>query len=145
VIPGGFRPDIDRIVRGSLEDEAVIRRVRELARDGVAATELIVAGGYELDPLRGRLRVPNGEVPLTERETEILALLLARPGRVVTASEIIERSWGAEADARYLQILRRHVSNIRQKLEQSGGGRALRTVRGIGYRFDSGASLRRSA
>ena len=41
-----------------------------------------------------------------------------------------------EADARYLQILRRHVSNIRRKLQRTAAARSVRTVRGSGYRFD---------
>lgn len=54
----------------------------------------------------------------------------------MTAQEIIERGWGTEADARYLQILRRHVSNIRRKLHATEAARSVRTIRGSGYRFD---------
>ncbi|MCC7364554.1 MAG: winged-helix domain-containing protein [Dehalococcoidia bacterium] len=135
-VPGSFRPDIDGMVRGTLETPAVQRRIREMAREGVAAAEVVVAGPFELDPIHGRLRSSQMDVPLTEREAEILSLLLARPNKTVTAGEIIERSWGVDPDERYLQILRRHVSNIRRKLEGTQAGRSVRTVRGTGYRFD---------
>lgn len=135
-VPGSFRPEVDGIVRGTLEEPHVRRRMKELAREGTAAAELVVVGPYELDPLRGVLRLAEGEVPLTEREVEIVAILLSRPNRTVTASEIIERSWGVSPDERHLQILRRHISNIRRKLETTTAARTVCTVRGAGYRFD---------
>lgn len=135
-VPGTYRAEIDGLARGTIDSPAVQRRIAALARDGVAEAELVVAGPFELDPIRGRLRLSDLEVPLTERESEILAILLSRPNRTVTAGEIIERGWGAGADGRYLQILRRHVSNIRRKLYSTPAARAVRTVRGCGYRFD---------
>ncbi|MBK7725869.1 MAG: winged helix-turn-helix domain-containing protein [Dehalococcoidia bacterium] len=135
-IPGTFRPEIDGIARGRLETPQVQKRIVELARDGIGSAELVVAGPFELDPLRGKLRLADLEVTLTEREAEILAILLAQPNRTVSSTEIIERGWGTGADARYLQILRRHVSNIRRKLQRTAAARSVRTVRGSGYRFD---------
>lgn len=135
-IPGSYRPEMDSILRGSLESPEVQRRMRAMAHEGVSAAELVVAGPYELDPIRGLLRLAELEVALTEREAEILAILLGRPNSMVTASEIIERGWGTDVDGRYLQILRRHVSNIRRKLESTPAARSVRTIRGSGYLFD---------
>ncbi len=135
-IPGAYRPEMDGLMRGTLETHDVQRRMVAMAREGVAEADMVVAGPYELDPVRSKLRLPNLEIDLTEREAEILSILLQHPNRTVSASEIIERGWGTEADARYLQILRRHVSNIRRKLEKTSASRSVRTVRGAGYRFD---------
>jgi DNA-binding response OmpR family regulator len=135
-VPGTFRPEMDGLVRGDLNSQTVQRRILEMARDGVASAELVVAGGYELDQLRGRLRFRDWEVILTEREAEIVSILLSHSDRTVAASEIIERGWGAPPDERYLQILRRHVSNIRRKLAMTAASRAVLTIRGDGYQFD---------
>lgn len=135
-IPGTFRPEIDGIARGPLESHDVQRRIRQLAREGTAGAELVIAGSCELDPVRGSLKIGDREVELTEREADILSILLSRPNKTVTASEIIERSWGVSADERHLQILRRHISNIRRKLGGTPAARNVRTVRGFGYRFD---------
>lgn len=136
-VPGSYRPEMDSIVQGALGSPAVERRMRAMAREGVADAELVVAGPFELDPVRARLRLRDIEVPLTERETEIVAILLGQANRTVSAEEIIGRGWGADADERYLQILRRHVSNIRRKLDHTPARRSVRTVRGAGYRFDT--------
>ncbi len=135
-IPASYRPEMDGIVRGALDSVAVQRRIRALAREGVAEADLVVAGPFELDPIRGRLRYGEVEITFTDREAEILAILLARPNRTVSANEIIERGWGTDADSRYLQILRRHVSNIRRKLYATEAAQSVCTVRGSGYRFD---------
>ena len=135
-VPAGYRAGVDSLLRGELFSPAVQRRIRIMAREGMSATELVAAGPFELDPERGRFRVGGREVSLTEREAGVLALLLSRPNEVVEASEIIERGWGIEADARYLQMLRRHVSNIRRKLAGTPAAKSVRTVRGTGYRFD---------
>jgi DNA-binding response OmpR family regulator len=136
-IPGSYRAELDSIVRGELDSLPVQRRMRAMAREGTGSAELVVAGVYELDPVRASLRLPGGDILLTEREAGILSVLLARPDRTVTAGEIIERGWGREPDLRYLQILRRHVSNIRRKLDNTPARRSLRTIRGTGYLFDT--------
>jgi len=136
-IPAGYRPEMDGLVRGSFDSPAVERRIRAMAREGISEADMVVAGPFELDPVRGRLRLNGIEILLTGREAEIVAILLAHSNRTVSAGEIIERGWGAGADPRYLQILRRHVSNIRRKLEQTPAARSVRTVRGNGYRFDT--------
>ena len=136
-VPGRYRPDLDGLVRGDLFSPAVGRRIQLMAHDGAGAIELVIAGGFELDPLRLKLSLHGVEVGVTEREAEVLSILLSRPNRTVSASEIIQRGWGVGADERYLQILRRHVSNIRRKLDGTPGASSVRTVRGSGYRFDT--------
>jgi DNA-binding response OmpR family regulator len=135
-VPGNYRPELDGIVRGEFASATVQARIREMAREGIASADIVVAGPYELDAIHGRLAMLGRNIEITDREAEILAILLNRVNRTVSAVEIIERGWGSAADERHLQILRRHVSNIRRKLESGLSTRALRTVRGSGYRFE---------
>lgn len=134
-IPGSYRPEVDGIARGPWGSPAVQRRVRQLARDGIGGAVPVSAGPCELDPVRARLRCCGAEIPLTAREAVIVGMLMARPGRTVSAHEIIERGWGVPANDRHLQILRRHISNIRRKLTGTPAAASLRTVRGDGYCF----------
>ncbi len=135
-VPGGYRPELDGLIRGDFASAHVQARIAEMAREGAGSSDLVVAGPYELDPVHGRLSLADSNVTLTSREAEIVSILLSQPNRTVSAVEIIERGWGTSADDRHLQILRRHVSNIRQKLESELHTRAVRTIRGTGYRFD---------
>jgi DNA-binding response OmpR family regulator len=136
VVPGAFRPDIDGLVRGELLSREVLGRIRALAREGAGAAEILSAGAVELDPRRLRLRLGEVEVAVTEREAAVLSILLAQPNRMVTTRELISRGWGVGIDTRSLQILRRHMSNIRRKLDGTPAARSVHTVRGAGYRFD---------
>jgi DNA-binding response OmpR family regulator len=135
-VPGTYRPEMDGLVKGTVDSSEVQQRIAGMAHEGPAAAELVVAGLAELDPLRGLLRVVDAAVSLTGRESEIMGLLMRQPGRTVASGEIIERGWGMRVDQRHLQILRRHVSNIRRKLDPTPAARAVRTVRGSGYVFD---------
>jgi DNA-binding response OmpR family regulator len=136
VVPGSYRPDVDSLAQGTLDSPSVTKRIRAMVREGVSTAQFVVAGVYELDQLRGRFRCAGVECELTTREAEVMAFLMSRPNRVVRVEEIISHAWSAEADTRHLQILRRHVSNIRRKLEGTPGARAIRTSRGAGYRFE---------
>lgn len=135
IVPGTFRPEVDRLVRAHFHSDEVARLIEAMAKEGTGDAEAIVADGAELDPLRGRLRVGDTEVALTRRETEILAVLMQEAGRTIPFGELVERGWQAPPDGRHLQILRRHVSNIRRKLDEAGVRLVVRTVRGTGYRL----------
>jgi len=134
-IPSTFRPEIDGILRAEFDSPESFTRIAELAKDGVADTSPVVAGTFELDPLCCRLKVADLDIELTEREAEILSVLLNRANDTVTATEIIELGWGTNADARHLQNLRCHMSNIRRKLGDTVAAGAVQTIRGIGYKI----------
>jgi DNA-binding response OmpR family regulator len=77
----------------------------------------------------GRRAWVNGqEAPITAREWSILELLVARKGRVVSRSELLDAVWGDVTDANS-QSLDTLVARIRRKLAQQ----LIRTVRGEGY------------
>jgi DNA-binding response OmpR family regulator len=137
VIPAGYRPELDGIVRGTFGETTVDARIRAMAREGIAQSSIVVSGPFELDTTRRRLSTGDAEVLFTDREAEIMAVLLEKSNRTVLASEIIERSWGSRIDDRHMQILRRHVSNMRRKIEGVFVYPAdIQTVRGKGYRFE---------
>lgn len=134
-VPATFRPEMDGLAKGELGSAQVERKIRALAREGVAGMAPVSAGPLDLDPMRRCLRAGDAVIALTEREADVLAILMARAGLVVPAAEMIEKGLGARPDQRSLQNLRRHVSNLRHKLGAVVNPRALQTVRGLGYRL----------
>lgn len=75
-------------------------------------------------------------VSLTKTEFLILVALASRPRRVVTADELTVQVWGDTwfGDDGNIAV---HVSKLRHKLGESGlAPRYIRTIRGVGYRFD---------
>lgn len=138
VIPPAYRPGIDSLARGPLESQEARRAILDQCRRVVPnATRPVLAGPYALDPARRRLCFDDGEVPLTRREAGLLAVLMSRPDQTVPAGELVAEGWAADIDPQTLQTLRRHVSNLRHKLDRASAGNLLVTVRSEGYCFVS--------
>jgi DNA-binding response OmpR family regulator len=75
----------------------------------------------------------GAEVELRPREFDLLALLVAEAGRVVTRERIMREVW----DTEWLgstKTLDTHVLALRTKL---GAAAAITTLRGVGYRFEA--------
>ncbi|WP_426592568.1 response regulator transcription factor [Cellulomonas sp. McL0617] len=107
-------------------------RVRALLRRRGGGGEVLALGDLSLD--LGSATVSRGgrAVALTRTEYALLELFLRRPGRVLSADQIIENVWGYDAYTGR-QTLWVHLSSLRGKLESAGEPRVLHTVRGLGY------------
>jgi two-component system KDP operon response regulator KdpE len=114
--------------------QAMLRRVQSMAN--ADAQQTYDDGWLKVDVLR-RVVVVNGEAAhLTPREFRLLALLLARAGRVVTQREILETVWGHEYvdDVYYPRV---YISQLRRKIERDPGEpRYIQTEHRLGYRFE---------
>ncbi|MBO2989550.1 response regulator transcription factor [Leucobacter tardus] len=108
--------------------ESVARRVRA----AIPERREIVAGDLAID-LDGRTAHFRGRaLGLTAKEFDLLALLAARAGSVVTREQILDALWG-DAFAAVSRSLDVHLSGLRAKLNRPG---CIVNVRGVGYRFD---------
>jgi two-component system, OmpR family, response regulator len=94
----------------------------------------LAIGPVELNRSRHRVTVSGEPVELTATEFELLAYLMARPGRVVTRDQLLSAVWGyaAAGGTRTVDV---HVAQVRAKL---GDASPIRTVRGVGYSADEG-------
>lgn len=126
--------DID-LVRVALHDPTLQSRGQQLSSEDRAESGVI------LDFTRKRVLLDNVPAPLTFREFELLQYLVLREGRTISREELIEALW-SDADeeetpnARTIDV---HVRRLRVKLEHYQA--IVRTVRGIGYRFDRHADV----
>ena len=95
-----------------------------------AATRTARVGPHTINLDARRLIDASGRaIELTPTEFDLLAYLMARPGRVCPRDELLEHVWGypAGTPTRTLAV---HVAQLRSKL---GDAVRLRTVRGVGY------------
>lgn len=87
-----------------------------------------------IDEPSRRAHVHGQELDLTRVEFDLLACLLAAPGRVFTRAELIDRVWG-DGFAITDRTVDSHVKGLRRKVETAGGNPGIiETVRGVGYR-----------
>lgn len=126
----------------------LLARIRALLRR--QAPDVLDSGGVKMD-LGARLVTVDGtEVPLANKEFELLRVLMSRAGQVVSREEILAEVWN-DLDAKTTKTLDMHMSWLRRKLAIAAGeidGRGGRpqnndteqriaTVRGVGFRFNT--------
>ncbi|MCS5722764.1 winged helix-turn-helix domain-containing protein [Herbiconiux sp. CPCC 203407] len=126
--------DVD-VVRLALQDPAALAKQRQApdeqdrARDGVV-----------VDLSRKRVLLDNNPANLTYKEFELLQYLVLREGRTIERAELITSLWSAGDDEvpneRTIDV---HVRRLRSKLGDYED--IVRTVRGVGYRFDRHADV----
>jgi two-component system response regulator RegX3 len=121
---------------------AVLRRV-PVGEDDEASGEVLEVGDVRLDPERHEVYVRGQAVALPLKEFELLELLLANAGRVLTRETLIDRIWGPHyvGDTKTLDV---HVKRLRAKVEEEPSApRRITTVRGLGYKYESARSAER--
>jgi DNA-binding response OmpR family regulator len=93
-------------------------------------------GDIEVDPARHQVRKAGADVALTAKEFEVLQLLKAARGRVLSRQVIFDHVWG-DSHHGTLRTIDNFISQLRAKLEADPAEpRYLVTVRGVGYRLD---------
>jgi DNA-binding response OmpR family regulator len=110
---------------------AVLRRVGQVP----PAPEQLRAADVVLDRATRLVQVGTQRVELTPSEFDLLAALMATPGRAYTRAELLDRVQGMAYEG-YERTIDVHVRNLRAKIEaDSRHPRYIETVFGIGYRF----------
>jgi DNA-binding winged helix-turn-helix (wHTH) protein len=129
--------DVD-VVRLALQDPAAVAKHRHLDEE---QDEDRAHSGVVVDISRKRLVLDNQTVGLTYKEFELLQYLVLREGRTIDRAELISSLWSAHDDEevpneRTIDV---HVRRLRSKLGRYED--IVRTVRGVGYRFDRHADV----
>jgi DNA-binding response OmpR family regulator len=116
----------------------LLARVRAvLRRAGRSGPEPAVlhSGNLTLDRSRHEIVRDGHPVDLTPTEFEILAALMASPGKVFTRMELLERAQGIGYEG-YERTIDAHIKNLRSKLDPEAQGTSrIQTVYGVGYRL----------
>jgi DNA-binding response OmpR family regulator len=117
--------------------KALLRRVEMDARHP-RRPQIIAVGEIVLNFDTRQVSKGGAMLALRYKEFELLSLLMARAGQVVSRAEIFDEVWGTDwlGDMRTLDV---HIRWLREKLEDDPASpRLIQTVRGVGYRFISG-------
>ncbi len=114
---------------------AVLRRSPNGDAPAALDGEVLQTGDVRLDPDRHEVRIRGQEVALPLKEFELLALLLANAGRVLTRDTLIDRIWGHDyvGDTKTLDV---HIKRLRAKVEPDPAHPIhIVTIRGLGYKY----------
>jgi DNA-binding winged helix-turn-helix (wHTH) protein len=127
--------DVD-VVRLALQDPAALAKQRQTEEPAQKTR-----GGVVIDVSRKRLLLDGETAALTYKEFELLQYLVLREGRTIDRSELISSLWadGDDEDIPNERTIDVHVRRLRSKLGAYED--IVRTVRGVGYRFDRHADV----
>ncbi|MGI5970539.1 MAG: response regulator [Oscillospiraceae bacterium] len=135
----GLEMGADDYITKPFEMKEVIARIRAVLRRGFKEAEtqkkltfdklVINMDSYEL--------LVNGKrVDTPPKEMELLYHLASSPNRVFTRNQLLDEVWGFDyfGDSRTVDV---HIKRLREKLENVSDRWSLRTVWGVGYKFES--------
>ncbi|MGB6803504.1 MAG: winged helix-turn-helix domain-containing protein, partial [Candidatus Sulfotelmatobacter sp.] len=105
-------------------------------QQGRPAGRIVRFGSFEADFQEGKLTKAGVRIRLQEQPLQILALLLERPGQIVTREEIRQKLWSRDTFVEFDDALNTAVRKLRAALNDSADNpRFLETVPRRGYRF----------
>lgn len=115
----------------------LVSRVKALLRRSASATseETLSIKGLVLNPKEYVCTYQDKKMTLTQKEFQLLKLLMQNHHHIVTRDEILNIVWGYDfvGETRTLDV---HIKEVRLKLSQAGiEEEAIQTVRGVGYKF----------
>ncbi len=112
--------------------KAVLRRTQE-QQDG--DNSALVFNGLAIDLKSYTVTLRGEPVICTPKEIEILHMLASNPGQVFTREQLLNRVWGYDF-AGETRTVDTHIKRIRAKLDNEGLGWSIKTIYGVGYKFE---------
>lgn len=117
------------------------RRLRlaeqENHHEGEEGEQVLEYDDLQVDPVRHEVRRAGQLVDLTVREFDLLHFLAQHPDRPFTRSQILDKVWDIEYEG-YNRTIDSHVQRLRAKIEDDPSNpRFIKTVWGVGYKFQS--------
>jgi two-component system KDP operon response regulator KdpE len=131
-----FNLGVDDYVTKPFGIDELLARIRAAQRHRLqqeGEMPLFHAGDLSIDLVRRIVTVRGSEVKLSPREFDVLRLMAAHAGKVLTHRFMLEEIWGCDADVQYLRV---YIRALRQKIEADPERPVhILTETGVGYRL----------
>ncbi|MBN1071316.1 DNA-binding response regulator [Clostridium botulinum] len=113
----------------------IFRRVGNANIDTNLNRKLVTFNNFNVDLDKYEIRLNKEKIDVTPKECQILYLLATNEGRVLSREEILDKVWGYDyfGDTRVVDT---QIKRIRKKIPEEGEKWSIKTVYGIGYKFE---------
>lgn len=111
----------------------LLARIRAMTRrQGDATDSVLKYGNISLDRATFLLTCGKKEIRLSNKEYQMLEMLLANPGQVISTEQFMDKIWGFDSEAE-LNVVWVNISYLRKKLASIGSAVSIKAIRGLGY------------
>lgn len=135
----GFELGADDYVTKPFSVRELLLRVKAILKrapkSDAALTPEITIGILRVDFDAHVVHVNNNEIKLTALEFKLLKQFLDKRGRVQSRDQLLQDVWGYSSDIT-TRTVDTHIKRLREKLQEAGN--YIQTIRGVGYKFNSG-------
>lgn len=131
----GFDVGADDFISKPIKPRVFLSRVKALLRryksESSAVSEIVDLGELKIDTEKHLVYKDNTTIELPRKEFNLLMLLSGKPGKVFKREDILDKVWGDEVVVgdRTIDV---HIRKLREKL----GEDYIKTVKGVGYKFE---------
>ena len=128
----------DYLVKPFHLSELRARVTAVVRRKNFDGNNMIVFNEIQVDTLSKKAIVKDQVLTLTRKEYDLLLYFLANKGKVISKTAIAEHLWGDEMDLTdRLDFIYTHIKNLRRKLVESGSRDYIKSMYGVGYKFEN--------
>jgi two-component system alkaline phosphatase synthesis response regulator PhoP len=129
----GFDAGADDYINKPIKPRVLVSRIKALLRrqGNIGDEEIVEMSGFIIDREKYLIKKDNLSINLPKKEFELISLLASRPGKVFTREDILKNVWGDDVVVgdRTIDV---HIRKLREKL----GDTYIRTIKGVGYKFE---------
>ncbi len=118
------------------ELKELLARIRAMTRsNAVNQTSILTFGNISLNRASFELNSPSGNFKLSNKEFQMLEMLMINPKRVITTERFMEKIWGYDSESE-ISVVWVYISYLRKKLLSLNADVIIKVSRGVGYSLE---------
>ncbi len=118
------------------ETRELLAAIRAITRADAAQNSRLTFGNITLDRAAFTLASPTGEVRLTNKEYQMMEMLMSDPNRLISAERLMERIWGYDSEVE-INVVWVYISYLRRKLIALEADIGIKASRNAGYSLEA--------
>ena len=128
----GLDSGADYYLTKPFDSKELLAAVRAITRSGNEVDTKLSFGNISLDRASFELSGPGGSVKLANKEFQMMELLMAKPGNIISVDTFMDHIWGYDTDTES-NVVWVYVSDLRKKLAAVGADVKIKASRNAGY------------